>query len=46
MMGAGAVSTAAAVSGKAGSGKVVCVVSGRNEDIDNLLAILQEKIPE
>ncbi len=44
--GAGAVSVAAALSGKAGTGKIVCVVSGGNEDLENLVPILQGKIPE
>ena len=44
--GAGAVSVAAALSGRAGSGKIVCVVSGGNEDLENLVPILQGKIPE
>jgi threonine dehydratase len=44
--GAGAVSVAAALSGKAGSGKVVCVVSGGNEDLENLITILEGEIPE
>ncbi|TFH14244.1 pyridoxal-phosphate dependent enzyme [Candidatus Bathyarchaeota archaeon] len=43
--GAGAVSVAAALSGKAGTGKIVCVVSGGNEDLSNLLEILQGNIP-
>ena len=44
--GAGAVTVAAALSGKAGKGKIVCVVSGGNEDISNLLQILQDNIPQ
>ncbi len=44
--GAGAVSVAAALSGRAGSGKIVCVVSGGNEDLENLVPILQGRIPE
>ena len=43
--GAGAVSVAAALSGKAGYGKVVCVVSGGNIDSSKLIKIFQGKIP-
>ena len=43
--GAGATSVAAALSGKAGSGKVVCVVSGGNIDSDKLAGILQGHTP-
>jgi len=43
--GAGATSVAAALSGKAGSGKVVCVVSGGNIDSDKLAKIFQGQIP-
>lgn len=39
--GAGATPVAAALAGKAGSGKVVCVVSGGNLDTDKLVKILQ-----
>jgi threonine dehydratase len=38
--GAGATSVAAALSGEAGTGKVVAVVSGGNIDVDTLLSIL------
>ena len=38
--GAGAASVAAALSGKAGEGKVVCVVSGGNIDMEKLTEIL------
>ena len=38
--GAGACGVAAAMSGRAGRGKVVCVVSGGNIDTDRLMAIL------
>ena len=38
--GAGAVPVAAAASGRAGRGKIVCVVSGGNIDLDRLAAIL------
>jgi threonine dehydratase len=43
--GASAVSVAAALAGKAGKGKIVCIVSGGNIDIDNLVKILQGQIP-
>jgi threonine dehydratase len=43
--GAGAVSVAAALSGRAGTGKIVCIVSGGNIDLDNLIKIFQGKIP-
>jgi threonine dehydratase len=43
--GAGAASVAAALSGKAGSGKVVCVVSGGNLDTSKLVTILNGEIP-
>jgi len=43
--GAGAVSVAAALSGKAGDGRVVCIVSGGNIDQSKLVQILQGKIP-
>ena len=38
--GAGAASVAAALSGKAGKGKVVCIVSGGNIDFDKLAEII------
>jgi threonine dehydratase len=38
--GAGALALAAALSGQAGSGTVVCVVSGGNINLDKLAAIL------
>jgi threonine dehydratase len=38
--GAGALATAAALSGQAGHGKIVCVVSGGNIDLSTLAAIL------
>lgn len=44
--GAGAASVAAALTGKAGSGKVVCIVSGGNIDTDKLVKILQGEIPQ
>lgn len=43
--GAGATSIAAALSGKAGSGKIVCVVSGGNIDTDKLMTILSGNLP-
>jgi len=43
--GAGATSVAAAVAGKAGSGKVVCVVSGGNIDPAKLAKILNGELP-
>jgi threonine dehydratase len=42
--GAGATSVAAALAGKAGGGKVVCVVSGGNIDADKLAKILKGEI--
>ena len=44
--GGGAVSVAAAQSGKAGLGKIACVVSGGNIDFTKLSDILIGKIPE
>ncbi len=43
--GAGAVSLAAALSGRAGTGKVVCIVSGGNIDPDELVKIFQGETP-
>ena len=43
--GAGAASVAAAVAGRAGSGKVVCVVSGGNIDAATLATILDGRTP-
>ncbi len=43
--GAGASSLAAALTGKAGSGKVVCVISGGNIDASKLIKILEGAIP-
>jgi threonine dehydratase len=43
--GAGAAGVAAAVTGKAGSGKVVCIVSGGNIDSSKLVKILAGGIP-
>jgi threonine dehydratase len=43
--GAGAVPVAAALAGKAGSGKVVCVVSGGNIDASKVATILSGNLP-
>jgi threonine dehydratase len=43
--GAGAASVAAALAGKARTGRVVCVVSGGNIDLSRLVKILQGEIP-
>jgi len=43
--GAGAASVAAATTGKAGSGKIVCIVSGGNIDSSKLVKILAGSIP-
>jgi threonine dehydratase len=43
--GAGAAPVAAALSGRAGPGKVVCVVSGGNIDLAKLAVILQGGVP-
>jgi threonine dehydratase len=43
--GAGAAAVAAALSGEAGTGKVVCVVSGGNIDASKLCVILQGGVP-
>ena len=43
--GAGAASVAAALAGRAGSGKVVCVVSGGNIDTKVLITILEGGTP-
>jgi threonine dehydratase len=43
--GAGGASVAAALAGKAGGGKVVCVVSGGNIDAATLAVILEGGIP-
>lgn len=43
--GAGALPVAAALSGKAGGGKVVCVVSGGNLDTSKLMTILTGGVP-
>ncbi|XP_033747122.1 L-threonine dehydratase catabolic TdcB-like [Pecten maximus] len=44
--GAGAAPLAAALTGKAGKGNIVCVVSGGNIDTDKLTTILQGDIPK
>jgi len=43
--GAAATSVAAAMAGKAGTGKVVCVVSGGNIDLSKVAKIFEGKIP-
>jgi threonine dehydratase len=43
--GAGAASVAAALSGEAGHGRIVCVVSGGNIDPLKLAAILRGETP-
>ncbi len=43
--GAGALAVAAALSGRAGTGKIVCVVSGGNIDFAVLVGILRGEIP-
>jgi threonine dehydratase len=43
--GAGALSVAAAMSGRAGGGRIVCVVSGGNIDSSRLAAILEGRTP-
>jgi threonine dehydratase len=43
--GAGAASVAAALTGKAGIGRIVCVVSGGNIDLSKLVKILHGEIP-
>jgi threonine dehydratase len=40
--GAGALATAAALSGQAGTGKIVCIVSGGNINLSKLAQILLE----
>ncbi len=44
--GAGALAVAAAISGRAGSGRIVCIVSGGNIDSSRLAAILGGSTPE
>src|SRR6267143_686540 len=43
--GAGAASVAAATTGRAGSGKIVCIVSGGNIDSSKLVKILADGVP-
>jgi len=43
--GAGAASVAAALTGRAGSGKIVCVISGGNIDSSKLVKILSGELP-
>ena len=43
--GAGAAAVAAAIKGRAGSGKVVCIVSGGNIDLETLAVILEGRTP-
>jgi threonine dehydratase len=43
--GAGALAVAAAVSGRAGSGRIVCIISGGNIDASRLAAILEGRTP-
>jgi threonine dehydratase len=44
--GAAATAVAAALSGRAGSGRIVCVISGGNVDTATLVALLRGKTPE
>ena len=44
--GAAALPVAAALAGKAGSGRVVCIVSGGNIDATRLAAILDGRVPD
>ncbi len=44
--GAGATAVAATMAGMAGSGKVACIVSGGNIDIQKLVTILEGGVPE
>jgi threonine dehydratase len=43
--GAGALSLAAALAGRGGEGRVVCIVSGGNIDSDRLATILRGEVP-
>lgn len=43
--GAGGSSVAAALTGKAGQGKIVCVISGGNIDLDKIGKILKDEVP-
>jgi threonine dehydratase len=44
--GAGAASVAAALSGRAGKGDIVCIVSGGNIDATKLASILNGDVPK
>ena len=44
--GAGAAPVAAALAGKGGTGKVVCVISSGNLDTSHLLDILEGRVPQ
>lgn len=44
--GAGATAVAATMAGMAGGGKVACIVSGGNIDIQKLVTILEGRVPE
>jgi threonine dehydratase len=44
--GAGATGVAAALAGMAGTGKVACIVSGGNVDLNVLMTILEGGVPE
>jgi threonine dehydratase len=44
--GAAALPVAAALGGKAGTGRVVCIVSGGNIDAERLAAILEGRVPD
>jgi threonine dehydratase len=44
--GAGALGVAVALAGRAGAGRVVCVVSGGNIDASRLAAILEGRVPD
>lgn len=43
--GAGGSSVAAALTGKAGHGKIVCVISGGNIDLDKIAKIMNDQVP-
>jgi len=43
--GAGGSSVAAALTGKAGHGKIVCVISGGNIDLDKITKIINDQVP-
>ena len=44
--GAGALAVAAATGGAAGTGRVVCIVSGGNIDAHRLVAVLDGRVPD